>query len=128
VILLVKFVSKKLSIFQAVLLQIVLEIHVSLGNLAKALNKREHVVLPNAYDSLVGREVRLSTLPVLFALFPEPREKEGVPLIHEHALSIHFVLLEHADVALHELVVFELAKPVVLAVPKLAYVLQRARC
>ena len=47
-------------------------------------------------------------------------------MVHQNALPIHLVLLEHSHVALHEFVVLKLAKSIVLTVSELTDVLDSA--
>ena len=89
-----------LSILQTVLLQVVLQVHVRLGNMSETLYERQHVVGPDASDRLIGSEVRLLALPVFLTFLPKAGEQNALLLVHQHALPVFFVLLEHSDIAL----------------------------
>ena len=63
---------------------------------------------------------------MLFSFFPLAREKNGIFLVHQNALTIHLALLKHSNVALQLFHVLQLAKAILLAVAKLAHILEVA--
>ena len=64
---------------------------------------------------------------MLFSFFPLAREKNGISLVHQDTLAIHLALLKHANVALQLFHVLQLTKAILLAVSKLAHILEVAR-
>ena len=64
---------------------------------------------------------------MLLTFFPCAREQHRILLVHEHALSIHSVLLEHADIPLQILQVLELPKPIIVSIFELTDILDLAR-
>jgi len=87
-------------VLHAVLFKVVSQRHVLLADLTEAFNEDKIVVLPHSLNRLIDCEVGLLALTVLLTFLPSAREKQSVPLIHQDALSVHFVLLEHSDVPL----------------------------
>ena len=70
-----------------------------LMRLTDTLHEYDLVIVPNALDCLICCEVRLLSLSMPQIILPEAFKEQGVLLVHQEALPVAFVLLQHSNVS-----------------------------